>query len=222
MITGITVENEEVPGREAEPEGYSACALQTGSDSTSAVVEDGAGRLGWVLSDTGLTAAIANCTAAEAMCRVVPLGALPCGLVRAESQIQTTCVLPCSCLTHFSQCHIARSPSKFLGRLPQCACRQRQFGCPWLQESEEQGSEQRLLEALPGVLDFISSAGVRAEAAEARPGKVGPATQLRRSELELFRSRTSSSPSESEAGVDNFTHLPGHVPSLSDGCVGDL
>ncbi|CAL8469507.1 g9048 [Coccomyxa elongata] len=140
------------------------CGPEPGSDSPSAAVEDGAGCLGWVLSDAGLTAAIANCTAAEAVCRVVPLGALPCGL-----------------------------------------------------ESEEQGSEQRLLEALPGVLDFISGAGARAEAAEARPGKVRPATQLRRSGLDLLRSRTSFNPSESEAGVDNFTHLPGHVPSLADG-----
>ena len=69
--------------------GYCACAVQQSSESPSAAVEDGAGCLGWVLSDAGLTAAIANCTAAEAVCRVVPLGALPCGLVRARLQTQT-------------------------------------------------------------------------------------------------------------------------------------
>ncbi|BDA44756.1 probable serine/threonine-protein kinase par-1 at C-terminar half [Coccomyxa sp. Obi] len=139
------------------------CGPEPGSDSPSAAVEDGAGCLGWVLSDAGLTAAIANCTAAEAVCRVVPLGALPCGL-----------------------------------------------------ESEEQGSEQQLLEALPGVLDFISGAGPQVEPVEARPGKVVSAAHLRRSGLDLVRSRTSSSSSDSEAGVDNFTHLPGHVPCCAD------
>ena len=108
----------------------------------------------------------------------------------------------------------------FVGRLLQCACRQKKRGFPWLQESQEQGSEQRLLEALPGILDFISGAGVRTEAAEARLGTVGSAAQLRRSGLDLARSRTSSSSSDKEAGVDNFTHLPGHVPSNANRCVG--
>ncbi len=33
--------------------------------------------LEWILADAPLTAAVANCAAAEAHCRVVPLGALP-------------------------------------------------------------------------------------------------------------------------------------------------
>lgn len=57
---------------------------QAPGDGSSSTAEGGAGCLGWVLSDASLTAAIANCTAAEAVCRVVPLGALPCGSVRPQ------------------------------------------------------------------------------------------------------------------------------------------
>jgi hypothetical protein len=64
--------------------GKCACVVQSSGEGLSGESGDGAACLDWVLSDAGLTAAIANCTATEAVCRVVPLGALPCGSVRSH------------------------------------------------------------------------------------------------------------------------------------------
>jgi hypothetical protein len=45
--------------------------------------------LQWVLPDAPLTAAVANCAAAEAHCRIVPLGPLPTAAVCPCSHIGT-------------------------------------------------------------------------------------------------------------------------------------
>jgi hypothetical protein len=46
-----------------------------------------------MLADPGLAAAISNCTAAEAVCRVVPLGPLPSGTVSTIFSIVTSAVI---------------------------------------------------------------------------------------------------------------------------------
>ncbi len=84
----------------------------------------------------------------------------------------------------------------------------------WQQDADDQGSEQRLLEAMPSILDFIDAA--EAGCSTAAPDLVRASG---RSGANLVRRRTSSSSSDGEAGADSFAHLPGHVPSSADGCA---
>lgn len=85
--------------------------------------------------------------------------------------------------------------------------------CGWLQDAQEQGSEQHLLEAMPSILEFINTA----EAGPSRAPKVSQASS--NSGGDLVRRRTSSSSSGGEGAADSFIQLPGQVPSSADGCV---
>lgn len=81
----------------------------------------------------------------------------------------------------------------------------------WLQDAQEQGSEQHLLEAMPSILEFINTA----EAGPSRAPKVSRASG--NSGGNLVRRRTESS--DGEGAADSFIQLPGQVPSSADGCV---